>query len=149
MSSHRDWAPIVVGVGAVVWNDQAQILLVRRANPPRQHEWSLPGGKLESGETLRAALIREVREETSLEVETEELIDVVELSEQSRTSQAYYVLIDFTARVVSGNPVAGSDALETRWFSLKEIEMTPLWSETRRVIALSAARKSRTGSSAS
>ena len=76
-----DWGPraIIVGVGAVVWNERTEVLLVRRSNPPWQNEWSLPGGRVEFGETLRAALVREVREETGLAIEIVGLIDVAEL----------------------------------------------------------------------
>jgi 8-oxo-dGTP diphosphatase len=129
---------IVVGVGAVVWNELGELLLVRRANPPCEHQWSLPGGRLEFGETLRDALRREVREETGLEAEIQELVDVAELPDLAGATQ--YVLVDFTARAASQVPTASSDALEARWFSLDDIESVPLWSETRRVIALSAKR---------
>lgn len=124
---------VVFGVGAVIWNDRGQVLLVRRANPPRQNEWSLPGGRIEFGETLKAALAREVREETGLAIEIVGLLEVAELIEQ-----AHYVLVDFTARALPGEPVAGSDAGDARWFSPAEIAKLELWSETRRVIELSA-----------
>lgn len=124
---------IVLGVGAIVWNDRGEVLLVRRANPPRRHEWSLPGGKVEFGETLRAAVAREVREETGLVIEILGFADVAEL-----IGDAHYVLVDFTARVRSGEPVAGSDANDARWFGLAEVDSLKLWSETRRVIEVSA-----------
>ena len=123
---------IIVGVGAVVWNERREILLIRRANPPRQHEWSLPGGKVEFGETLNAAARREVREETGLEVDILGLVEVAELIEH-----AHYVLVDFAARVIAGELAAASDAAEARWFSREEIAHLPLWSETRRMIELS------------
>jgi len=138
MRPDRPSGHIVVGVGAVVWNELGELLLVRRANPPRQLEWSLPGGRLESGETLREALRREIREETGVEAEIHELVDVAELQDPERATQ--YVLIDFTARAASQVPTASSDAQEARWFSLRDIENLELWSETRRVIALSAKR---------
>jgi 8-oxo-dGTP diphosphatase len=124
---------IVLGVGAVVWNERGEVLLVRRANPPRQHEWSLPGGKVEFGETLRAAVAREVLEETGIVIDVLTLVDVAEL-----IGEAHFVLVDFTARVLSGEPVAASDASEARWFPIAEIANLDLWSETRRVIDLSA-----------
>ncbi|HEY3777474.1 MAG TPA: NUDIX hydrolase [Rhizomicrobium sp.] len=126
-------AHITLAVGAVVWNDRGQVLLVRRANPPRRHEWSLPGGKVEIGETLRAAIAREVLEETGLVIDILGLVDVAEL-----IGETHYVLVDFSARANSGEPVAGSDAAEARWFALEEIAQLGLWSETRRVIELSA-----------
>jgi 8-oxo-dGTP diphosphatase len=131
---------IVVGVGAVIWNGRGEVLLIRRANPPLQHEWSLPGGKVEFGEPLRVALLREVREETGLEVEIVALVDVAELisGEADADIQMHYVLVDFSARAVGVEPVPDTDAIEARWFAMDEIATLPLWSETRRVICLSA-----------
>ena len=131
---------IIVGVGAVVWNDRDEVLLIRRAQPPRENEWSLPGGKVEFGESLRAALVREVREETRLDVEILGLIDVAELmhDEAAGAAHAHYVLVDFSVRALSNDAVAGSDAAEARWFPIDALAELPLWSETRRIIALSA-----------
>jgi 8-oxo-dGTP diphosphatase len=137
MTSEQGPQRIVVGVGAVIWNAHGQVLMVRRANPPRQHEWSLPGGKVEFGEPLHAALVREIHEETGLHVEILGLLDVAELIPENRATDVHYVLVDFSARA-SGEPVAGSDASEARWFARDEIVVLPLWSETRRVIDLSA-----------
>lgn len=123
-----------VGVGAVIWNAQGEVLLIKRARPPRQGEWSIPGGKVEMGESLHAALKREVREETGLEIEIVDFVDVVELEEQGHR----FVLNDFTARYVSGEARASSDAKEVRWAARAELERYGLWSETRRIIERSA-----------
>ena len=131
---------IIVGVGAVVWDDKGQVLLIRRANPPRQGQWSLPGGKVEFGEPLQAAAQREVREETGLEVEILGLIDAVDAIHPPGAEDAHYVLIDYGARVVSGAAVAGSVAAEVMWVPYAELAAIPLWAETRRVIGLSAER---------
>jgi 8-oxo-dGTP diphosphatase len=136
MSVEQASGRIVVGAGAVIWNAGGEVLLIRRANPPRQHEWSLPGGKVEFGEPLRLALLREIREETGLEIEILGLLDVVELMPEDQ-SLIHYVLMDYGARVLSGDLTAGSDAADARWFAMDEIEALPLWSETRRVIELS------------
>lgn len=140
MSTDPPCERIIVGVGAVVWNGRGEVLLIRRANPPRQHEWSIPGGRLEFGETLRAALAREVREETGVEIEIRGLIDAAELvcDAEAGTAHAHYVLIDFSAQLVSGEAAAGSDAIEARWFVLREVGELALWSVTRQVIARSA-----------
>jgi 8-oxo-dGTP diphosphatase len=131
---------IVVGVGAVIWNELGEVLLIRRANPPRQHEWSLPGGKVEFGEPLRAALLREIREETGLEVEILGILDVAELiSEDSAEGrEVHFVLVDFSARVLPGALAPATDALDARWFRMEEVATLPLWSETHRVILLSS-----------
>lgn len=131
---------IILGVGAVIWNPRGDFLLIRRANPPRQHEWSLPGGKVEFGETLHEALKREVREETALEIDILGLIDVAELVRDPGVgpADAHYVLVDYGARAIFGEAVAGSDAADVGWFALAKLDEIPLWSETRRIIALSA-----------
>jgi len=138
--SHPPAETIILGVGAVVWNERNEVLLVHRSNPPRQNEWSLPGGKVEFGETLRAAVVREVREETGLAIEIVGLVDVAELVLDGAAGAAgeHYVLVDFCARALPGDVIAGSDAADARWFSKAEIDALTLWSETRRIIAESA-----------
>ena len=121
-------------VGAVIWNARGEALLVKRARQPREGEWSLPGGKVEPGESLQDALTREVREETGLEIAILALVAVLELKDAGH----HYELHDFTARHVSGEARAGSDAAEVRWVPPGHLDRYGLWSETRRVIALSA-----------
>ncbi len=108
-------APIV-GVGAVVINNR-QVLLVRRANEPNRGQWSIPGGTVELGETLSQAAIREVREECCVEIEPGGVLATFDLirRDESGRLQYHYVLIDLAARYVSGEPTAGTDALEVRW----------------------------------
>lgn len=124
----------IIGVGAVIWNARGEVLLIKRVRPPRQGEWSVPGGKVEPLESLEDALVREVHEETGLEIEILEKIDVVELKEAG----LHYELHDFTARHVSGDAQAASDAAEARWVSPTDFDRYALWTETRRVIAASA-----------
>ena len=106
-----------------------QVLLVRRAQEPLKGEWSLPGGAVELGETLQAAICREVQEETGLVVET---IDVVEafdrISEDAEGRvRFHYVLVDFLCRVVGGTLSCASDALEARWADADQLDgLTPL-----------------------
>lgn len=115
----------IIGVGAVIV-DGARVLLVRRATEPLKGEWSVPGGMLELGEKLRDGVRREVREETGLEVEPGEVLDVFDSifrDEQGRT-QYHYVLIDYLCRKIGGEAVAGSDVSEVRW--TREGELTLL-----------------------
>jgi 8-oxo-dGTP diphosphatase len=126
----------VPAVGVVCLRGDS-VLLIRRGTPPRLGEWSLPGGRIDPGERAVDAALRELREETGVEAEITGLIDVVDglFPEAGR----HYVLIDYAARWVSGEPVAGDDALEARFVALDEIESLIEWSETRRIIRLAAA----------
>jgi len=113
------------------------VLLVRRGNPPRAGEWSLPGGRIEPGETAKAAALRELSEETSVKAELIGLLDVVDAIFENKTGDLvtrHYVLIDFVAVWLSGDPVAGDDADEARFFSPDEVDNLGLWSETLRII---------------
>src|SRR6266446_4519199 len=125
----------LVGVGAVIVMDN-RVLLIRRGQAPLLGEWSLPGGVLECGETLREATIRKTREETGLEVETSELLGVYErvMRSDDRRVRYHYVLIDFLCRAVAGNLKAGSDAADVRWFESTELDGLNLPFDTRDVV---------------
>jgi 8-oxo-dGTP diphosphatase len=126
----------VVGVGAVIWNDRGEIVLIRRGQEPRLGEWSIPGGRLEWGESVRDAIVREVREETRLEAKIAGLIDVVDSVTRDASGEIvrHYVLIDFLMQCVSGTLRAGSDAAEARWVAYAALDEYALWTETRRII---------------
>lgn len=128
--------PPVPAVGVVCLRGDA-VLLIRRGTPPRQGEWSLPGGRIEPGERTVEAALRELREETGVVAEITGLIDVVDglFAEAGR----HYVLIDYAARWLSGEPVAGDDALEARFVPLDEVEALIDWAETHRIIRLAVA----------
>ncbi len=111
-----------------------EVLLIRRGNPPRQGEWSLPGGRIEPGERAAEAALRELREETGVEAEIVGLVDVVD--GVFPEAQRHYVLIDYAAEWRSGEPVAGDDATEARFVPVGDVEGLVEWDETRRVIAL-------------
>jgi 8-oxo-dGTP diphosphatase len=112
------------------------VLLIRRGKPPRMGQWSIPGGRMEMGETAAQAALRELAEETGVTAELLGLVDVVD--HFGETGQM--VLIDYAARWIAGEPVAGDDAAEARFFPLAEALDLVGWSETRRVIADAAER---------
>ncbi len=100
---------------------QERILLVRRGHEPLKGRWSLPGGLLELGEGLEAAVRREVREETGLEVEPMELIELLDrIHLQGDRVRYHYVIADYLCRVTGGQLQAASDADEVRWVERAE-----------------------------
>lgn len=113
-----------------------EVLLIRRGTPPRLGEWSLPGGRIEPGERAAEAALRELREETGVEARIVGLLDVVDgiFPEADK----HYVLIDYAAEWLSGEPRAGDDALEARFVALDQVEALVDWAETRRIVALAA-----------
>lgn len=125
----------LVGVGAVIWRDD-KVLLVRRGKPPKDGEWSLPGGAQELGETILQALTREVQEETGLTIKVVALIDVIDaiIPDKDGDIRNHYTLIDFAARWVGGDARAGDDVTAVRWVTLEEISDYGLWQETSRII---------------
>ena len=133
-----DLPPPVPAVGVVCLRGD-EVLLIRRGTPPRQGEWSLPGGRIEAGERAVDAALRELREEAGIEAEITGLIDVVDglFPEAGR----HYVLIDYAARWVSGEPTAGDDAMEARFVALDQVEALLDWSETRRIIRMAVAAR--------
>lgn len=113
-----------------------EVLLIRRGKPPRMGEWSIPGGRMEMGETVAAAALRELREETGVEAELLGLIEVLD----HISDHGHAVLIDFAACWVSGEPVGGDDAMEARFFGIEDACAAVTWSETERIIRAAVAR---------
>src|SRR5215475_10850783 len=127
-------APLV-GVGAIII-EGGRVVLVKRGHAPLLGKWSIPGGVLEVGETLRTAVVREVLEETGLTIEPGELLGVFErvVPDEQGRMRYHYVLIDFLCRRVTGELVAADDAEEARWFSREDLRALDLARETEEVI---------------
>ena len=128
-------APLV-GVGVVVLNATGKVLLVRRGQPPRQGEWSLPGGLIDLGETLADAAVREVWEECAIEIEIGALIAPFEpiVYDGAGEIEYHYVILDFWARHLRGIPVARDDAEAVTWASVTALTAFKLRSDTEQMI---------------
>jgi ADP-ribose pyrophosphatase YjhB (NUDIX family) len=99
-------------------------VLIKRGNEPAKGKWTIPGGLVELGEPLEQAVIREAKEETLLEVENPELVDVVSQVEIDTENKVkyHYVIVDYVVHVIGGIIGAASDAVELRWVSFEEVE---------------------------
>ncbi len=125
----------VVGVGAVVL-DRDQVVLVRRGHEPMKGEWSLPGGAVELGETLVAALERELLEETGLTVHAGPVVEVVDRVHRGADGRIEYhfVVVDYLCRVAGGELLSGSDAAEICWAPVHDLGPFRLTAQARAVI---------------
>ncbi len=125
-AADRDGAAVrgpVLAVGAVVVLD-GSLLLIRRGHGPAAGAWSVPGGRVEAGELLAEAVVRELREETGLDGVCGPLLGWVErfYDEDGSDGPGHFVIMDFEAIVLDGEePVAGDDAAEVRWVPLHEV----------------------------
>lgn len=120
----REYSAVpLVGVGTIVFKGN-KVLLVKRGAEPAYGKWSVPGGMLDLGESLRDAAAREAKEETGLDVAVGPMVDVVErvIRDESGQIRYHFIIVDFAARWVKGEPKAASDALEARWVDLEELE---------------------------
>ncbi|UCD71771.1 MAG: NUDIX hydrolase [Syntrophobacterales bacterium] len=125
----------IVGVGAIIIKGE-EVLLARRGRDPGYGEWSIPGGGVKLGETLRDAVIREVREEVNLAIRVGEVVEVLEriFHDPKGRVQYHYVLVDFLCEYLSGEGNPSSDALEVRWVPISEIPHHCLPGMTKNVI---------------
>jgi 8-oxo-dGTP diphosphatase len=134
-SSRRYPVRPVVGVGALIF-DESRILLVERGQHPLKGQWSLPGGGVETGESLEQAIIREVREETGLDVHPVEVGAIFEriLRDVNDAPEYHYVLIDFICEVIGGSLCAGHDSCCAKWFEISGLEQLNMTEGTLAVI---------------
>lgn len=109
-------------VGAVIRRHDGRLLLIRRGRPPGRGLWSLPGGRVETGETDEEAVVREVREETGLDASVTVLLGSVE---RTGPDGVVFDIYDYTATVAPGTPVAGDDASDARWVSDADLRSLP------------------------
>lgn len=132
--------PPVIGVGGVVLRDRTRVLLVRRGHAPAKGSWSLPGGKVRLGESLRAAVQRELLEETALHVRVDRLIDVVEILREG----FHYVVVDFVCMLCSTDevPRAADDADDVRWVAIDELHALGTTPELERIVRQAIAMRS-------
>ncbi|MEO1137654.1 MAG: NUDIX hydrolase [Pseudomonadota bacterium] len=128
---------IFPSVGAVVFRGD-EVLLVRRGREPLKGHWSIPGGKVQFGEALADAVAREVREETQIEINVLGLLDVFESLPQA-DGDRHYLMIDYVAEWVSGEPLAGDDADAAEFVSFKEAQNRLSWDLTRKALDRAAA----------
>ena len=128
---------ISVGVGAVVFRGP-EVLVIKRGKPPFEGQWSIPGGRLEHGERVIDAVKREVREETSLEIEIIGLLDVFDALPSPTNGSGFdvhTVIIDYVAEWVSGEPVPGDDAAAAEFVSFEAAIARFSWDATREALA--------------
>lgn len=126
----------LVGVGAIVFRKGLEVLLVQRGRAPSYGKWSIPGGLVKLGESLRDAVLREVHEETGLTVTVVDLVAALDrvIFDGDGKVEYHYVLLDFLCESESGSPVAGSDALGCRFVPLDQLCEFDLTQGTEEVI---------------
>jgi mutator protein MutT len=123
----------VVGVGAIIL-EGGKILLEKRKSTPGEGKWAVPGGLIELGETVEQAVIREVKEETGLDVASPRLVDVVDYIslDEKGAVKYHFIILDYLVTVKGGELKAASDAAELRWVPISEVERYDLTESFRR-----------------
>jgi len=131
----------VPAVGAIVFWDGA-VLLVKRGAEPNQGRWSLPGGALETGETVEAAAVRETREETGVDVRPSRVLDVRNFIERKDGQvRWHYVLIDVLCEYIRGDPFPATDAENARLIPLRDLGEYDVVPEGLEVLQVMSARR--------
>lgn len=146
--SRRYPARPILGVGALIF-DAGRILLCQRGKEPLKGWWSIPGGVVEAGELLESAIVREVLEETSLEVRPLRLFEIFEriMRDPDGKPEYHYVLADYICQITGGSPVPGDDVSDLVWATLDEARQYRLTDGTFGVIekAYAANQRGSTG----
>lgn len=133
----------IAAVGVVVVHPNGELLLARRRNPPAQGLWSLPGGRVELGETVAESARREVMEECGVMCEPLEeyhVVDRIFRDAEGKVSY-HYVIIEVLARWIGGDPAPGSDASEVRWFGTQELVRADITPGVHEVVQTLLARR--------
>ncbi len=137
----------ILGIGAVIVCN-GKILLEKRKGEPGRGKWSIPGGLVELGETVEQTVMREIREETGLDVEKPELIDVVNyiIVDGNSRVKYHFVMIDYFVKLRGGTLKAADDAAELKWVPLGEVEKYDLTKTFRAFIQRNRQRLERLNS---
>jgi 8-oxo-dGTP diphosphatase len=140
----------LLGVGALIFGTsgaKGPILMVERAGNPLKGYWSLPGGLVEAGETLEAAVKREILEETGLRVEPSKMFEVFEriMEDAQGRPEYHFVLLDYVCKVVGGTLQPGDDVSRAEWVERKHLPSLHITEGTLEVIERAyRARRKRT-----
>ncbi len=131
----------IVAVGTVVVRN-GSVLLARRGKPPSQGKWSVPGGAVDVGESLEDAARREIREECGIEVDLTDTVEVIQriTRDEAQRVRFHYVIVDYVARWVAGEPRPSEEASEVRWFRPEEFDGLDMTAGTAEVIRRLLAR---------
>ena len=134
----------LVGVGAIIFRGDT-VLLVKRNKEPSKGLWSIPGGLVELGESVKDAMRREVREECGIDVQPKELFEVVDAVSRDPMGRVrfHYVIVDFLADWRGGEPMAGSDVAAVWWTPLVDIPTLNITESSRTVIEKAARGRKR------
>ncbi|MEE8295866.1 MAG: NUDIX hydrolase [Sphingomonadales bacterium] len=125
----------IFGVGAIIFEGD-KVLLIKRGSPPLEGYWSLPGGAQETGETVEAAVIREILEETGLEIKIinfSTMVDIIDLDDAGK-ARHHFTVADYICRVTGGELQAGGDAAKVAWVPMADLDTLNLTPKAREVI---------------
>jgi mutator protein MutT len=127
----------IVAVGIILLDDDDRLLLIQRARPPAAGKWSVPGGKVELGESLEEAALRELREETGLQCTLGPIVEVLDRVVRGANGdiEFHYVILDFVGSAPTGALQASSDCLDARFVALTDLRKYELTDGLEEVVA--------------